>query len=95
MPMRCPHGAIIDWGDFGPAEPEHCGECEIIETDLNFSKPINPRQWISKDFIDRLRDLDNDRLANMAEQRNSDLIRRKVTYGLPWWQRLRRKVRRS
>ncbi len=33
MPIRCcPHGAIIDWGDFGPeggpGEPEPCAECD-------------------------------------------------------------------
>lgn len=31
MPTECPHGTIIDWGDFGPddGQPETCDECDL------------------------------------------------------------------
>lgn len=32
MPTECRHGRIIDWGDFGPDDPEHCPDCESRST---------------------------------------------------------------
>lgn len=36
MPFECPHGAILDWGDFGgeppnEADPEPCSKCDSEE----------------------------------------------------------------
>lgn len=35
MPTHCPHGKVMDWGDFGPddeAEPQPCEACDARPT---------------------------------------------------------------
>lgn len=28
IPVECPHGAVVDWGDFGPDDADRCDECD-------------------------------------------------------------------
>ena len=38
IPEECPHGRIVDWGDFGePEDAEHCPECQAAAEDVSFA----------------------------------------------------------
>jgi hypothetical protein len=32
MPLECPHGKVLDWGDFGEGPAEGCVECDALPT---------------------------------------------------------------
>lgn len=40
LPTECPHGRVLDWGDFGPSsgnewdEPQGCDVCEALPVEI-------------------------------------------------------------